>query len=42
MKGKRAAIYLRVSTNEQETHMQEVELRAYVEKRGLGLYGLSR
>jgi DNA invertase Pin-like site-specific DNA recombinase len=34
MKEKSAAIYLRVSTLEQETDMQEVELRDYVEKRG--------
>jgi DNA invertase Pin-like site-specific DNA recombinase len=34
MKEKNAAIYVRVSTNEQETEMQEVELREYVEKRG--------
>ncbi len=33
MKEKRAAIYVRVSTNEQETEMQEVELRDYCEKR---------
>src|SRR5271169_4191083 len=34
MKTKRAAIYVRVSTTEQETERQEVELREYVEKRG--------
>jgi len=34
MKEKNSAIYVRVSTNEQETDMQEVELREYVEKRG--------
>jgi DNA invertase Pin-like site-specific DNA recombinase len=27
MKAKRAAIYVRVSTNEQETDMQEMELK---------------
>ena len=34
MKEKRAAMYVRVSTDEQETDMQEVELRDYCEKRG--------
>ena len=34
MKERNAAIYVRVSTNEQETGMQETELREYVEKRG--------
>jgi DNA invertase Pin-like site-specific DNA recombinase len=34
MKEKRAAMYLRVSTNEQDTDMQETELRQYVESRG--------
>jgi len=34
MKGKRAAIYVRVSTAEQETDMQETELLEYCEKRG--------
>ena len=33
-KGKRAAIYVRVSTAEQETDMQETELLEYCEKRG--------
>jgi DNA invertase Pin-like site-specific DNA recombinase len=33
-KGKRAAVYVRVSTTEQETERQEVELREYVESRG--------
>ncbi len=34
MKTKRAAIYVRVSTAEQETDMQETELREYVGNRG--------
>jgi DNA invertase Pin-like site-specific DNA recombinase len=34
MKEKRAAIYVRVSTAEQDTDMQETELRQYVESRG--------
>jgi DNA invertase Pin-like site-specific DNA recombinase len=34
MKEKRAAIYVRVSTNEQETDMQEAELREYCDRRG--------
>jgi DNA invertase Pin-like site-specific DNA recombinase len=34
MNGKTAAIYVRVSTNLQETEMQETELREYCEKRG--------
>lgn len=34
MKAKRAAIYVRVSTNEQETAMQEAELREYCDSRG--------
>lgn len=34
MNTKRAAIYARVSTTEQETERQEVELREYCEKRG--------
>jgi DNA invertase Pin-like site-specific DNA recombinase len=34
LKTKRAAIYVRVSTNEQETDMQEAELREYAEHRG--------
>lgn len=34
MKTKRAAIYVRVSTNEQETDMQETELKEYCERRG--------
>ncbi len=33
MKATRVAVYVRVSTNEQETDMQEAELREYVEKR---------
>jgi DNA invertase Pin-like site-specific DNA recombinase len=33
MKTKRAAIYVRVSTNEQETDMQETDLREYCENR---------
>ena len=33
MKEKRAAMYLRVSTTEQDTDMQETELRQYVESR---------
>ena len=31
---KRAAIYVRVSTAEQETDLQEVELKEYCERRG--------
>jgi len=34
MKEKNAAIYVRVSTNEQDTEMQETELLEYCEKRG--------
>jgi DNA invertase Pin-like site-specific DNA recombinase len=34
MKEKKAAIYVRVSTAEQDTDMQETELRQYVESRG--------
>jgi len=34
MSEKKAAMYVRVSTDEQETDMQEVELRDYCEKRG--------
>jgi DNA invertase Pin-like site-specific DNA recombinase len=34
MSAKRAAIYVRVSTNEQDTDLQEAELREYAEKRG--------
>ena len=34
MSEKKAAMYVRVSTDEQETDMQEVELREYCEKRG--------
>jgi DNA invertase Pin-like site-specific DNA recombinase len=34
MKGKRAAIYVRVSTLEQDTDLQETELQQYVESRG--------
>ena len=34
MKTKRAAIYVRVSTTDQETERQEVELKEYVESRG--------
>ena len=34
MKEKRAAIYVRVSTSEQDTGLQETELRQYVESRG--------
>ena len=34
MKEKKAAIYVRVSTLEQETDMQEAELQQYVESRG--------
>jgi DNA invertase Pin-like site-specific DNA recombinase len=34
MKTKRAAIYVRVSTAEQDTGLQETELREYVESRG--------
>jgi DNA invertase Pin-like site-specific DNA recombinase len=30
----RAAIYVRVSTNDQDTGLQETELREYVESRG--------
>jgi len=37
MKGKRAAIYVRVSTSDQETDMQEAELREYVDNRGWSL-----
>jgi DNA invertase Pin-like site-specific DNA recombinase len=36
MKMKRAAIYVRVSTNEQETDMQETELKEYCENRSWG------
>ena len=36
MKGKRAAIYVRVSTVEQDTDLQETELRQYAESRGWG------
>jgi DNA invertase Pin-like site-specific DNA recombinase len=34
MKTKRVAIYVRVSTTEQDTEGQETELREYVERRG--------
>jgi DNA invertase Pin-like site-specific DNA recombinase len=34
MKEKRAATYVRVSTVEQSTEMQETELRQYIESRG--------
>jgi DNA invertase Pin-like site-specific DNA recombinase len=34
MKEKRAAIYVRVSTSEQDTALQEAELRQYAESRG--------
>jgi DNA invertase Pin-like site-specific DNA recombinase len=34
MKAKRAGVYLRCSTNSQETDMQEVELKEYVSRRG--------
>ena len=34
MSEKKAAMYVRVSTDEQETDMQEVEIREYCEKRG--------
>src|SRR3984957_4840171 len=34
MKEKKAAIYVRVSTNEQDTGLQETELQQYVESRG--------
>jgi DNA invertase Pin-like site-specific DNA recombinase len=34
MRGKWAAIYVRVSTSEQDTGLQETELRQYVESRG--------
>ena len=34
MKEKRAAIYVRVSTSEQDTALQETELRQYAESRG--------
>lgn len=34
MREKRAAIYVRVSTNEQDTGLQETELQQYVESRG--------
>jgi DNA invertase Pin-like site-specific DNA recombinase len=34
VKTKRAAIYVRVSTNQQETDMQEVELKEYCDNRG--------
>jgi len=34
MKEKRAAIYVRVSTSEQDIALQETELRQYVESRG--------
>jgi DNA invertase Pin-like site-specific DNA recombinase len=34
MKEMKAAIYVRVSTAEQDTDMQEAELRQYVESRG--------
>ena len=41
MKTKRAAIYVRVSTNEQETDMQEAELREYGDSRGWSLQPVS-
>jgi DNA invertase Pin-like site-specific DNA recombinase len=34
VKTKKAAIYVRVSTNDQDTGLQETELREYVESRG--------
>lgn len=34
MKRTRAAIYVRVSTGEQNTHLQETELKEYAERRG--------
>ena len=34
MREKRAAIYVRVSTSDQDTGLQEIELRQYVESRG--------
>jgi DNA invertase Pin-like site-specific DNA recombinase len=34
VKAKRAAIYVRVSTNDQDTGLQETELQEYVESRG--------
>jgi DNA invertase Pin-like site-specific DNA recombinase len=34
MKATRVAIYVRASTNEQDTEGQEAELREYVESRG--------
>jgi DNA invertase Pin-like site-specific DNA recombinase len=34
VKTKRAAIYVRVSTNDQDTGLQETELKEYVESRG--------
>jgi DNA invertase Pin-like site-specific DNA recombinase len=34
MREKKAAIYVRVSTNEQDTGLQETELQQYVESRG--------
>jgi DNA invertase Pin-like site-specific DNA recombinase len=37
MKSKRAAIYVRVSTGEQETAMQEEELKDSAERRGWGI-----
>jgi DNA invertase Pin-like site-specific DNA recombinase len=37
VKTKRAAIYVRVSTNDQDTGLQETELREYVESRGLAV-----
>lgn len=38
MKAKRAAIYVRVSTNDQETDMQETELKEYCENRSWSCY----
>jgi DNA invertase Pin-like site-specific DNA recombinase len=39
-KAKRAALYLRVSTDFQQTDMQESELRAYVKARGWTVQGI--
>jgi DNA invertase Pin-like site-specific DNA recombinase len=42
MKTKRAAVYVRVSTNEQDTGAQERALREYVQRRGWKLHKIYR
>ena len=42
MKTKRAALYVRVSTNEQDTEAQERALREYVQRRGWKLQKIYR